>query len=125
MFGDTGFANANADALTFRDENGQPVQYPTAKLPDADVPVVAARRLQLERRRGARRRRFAAAPGIFTGRPAYVWISNQIGNTGVLTGFEVRPDATTPSTGRSTPNPDAYKPTNVTGAPASHYELAP
>ena len=26
--------------------------------------------------------------GIFTGRPAYVWISNQIGNTGVLTGFE-------------------------------------
>src|SRR5206468_5149183 len=25
--------------------------------------------------------------GIFTGRPAYVWISNQIGNTGVLTGF--------------------------------------
>ncbi len=26
--------------------------------------------------------------GIFTGPPLYVWISNQIGNTGVLTGFE-------------------------------------
>ena len=26
--------------------------------------------------------------GVFTGRPAYVWISNQIGNTGVLTGFD-------------------------------------
>ncbi|MGX7835788.1 hypothetical protein ACWKSR_11620, partial [Campylobacter fetus subsp. venerealis] len=26
--------------------------------------------------------------GIFTGSPAYVWISNQIGNNGVLTGFE-------------------------------------
>ena len=26
--------------------------------------------------------------GVFTGPPAYVWISNQIGNTGVLTGFE-------------------------------------
>ena len=25
--------------------------------------------------------------GLFTGKPPYVWISNQIGNTGVLTGF--------------------------------------
>ena len=33
--------------------------------------------------------------GIFTGRPAYVWISNQIGNTGVLTGFEQLDNTTT------------------------------
>jgi hypothetical protein len=26
--------------------------------------------------------------GIFTGPPAFVWISNQVGNNGVLTGFE-------------------------------------
>ena len=37
VFGDTGYANADADALTFRDENGQPVQYESAKLPDANI----------------------------------------------------------------------------------------
>ena len=26
--------------------------------------------------------------GVFTGPPPYVWISNQVGNTGVLTGFD-------------------------------------
>ena len=34
--------------------------------------------------------------GLFSGRPAYVWISNQIGNTGVLIGGTV-PD-TNPGT---------------------------
>jgi len=36
-FGATGFDNANADALTFRDQNGNPVQYNSAKLPDAKI----------------------------------------------------------------------------------------
>ena len=55
--------------------------------------------------------------GIFTGRPAYVWISNQIGNTGVLTGFDQPADNTFARP--FNPNPDAYKPANVTGAPAT------
>ena len=54
--------------------------------------------------------------GVFTGKPAYVWISNQIGNTGMLTGFVA--DATTPTAYPFNPNPDTYKPTTVTGAPA-------
>ena len=64
--------------------------------------------------------------GIFTGRPAYVWISNQIGNTGVLTGFERKDDSNTnPLTYRPFhPDPNHYKPTSVTGEPASSYELA-
>ena len=49
-----------ADALTFRDENGSPVQYSTAKLPDPKLLWSPACRLQLGRRRepqhaGARR----------------------------------------------------------------------
>ncbi|MEI6244628.1 MAG: TonB-dependent receptor, partial [Acidobacteriota bacterium] len=59
--------------------------------------------------------------GIFTGKPAYVWISNQIGNTGVLTGF-VQNDNT--KANPFNPNPDAYKPTTVTGAPALSVDLA-
>ncbi len=36
-FDDTGFQNADADALTFRAADGSPVQYETAKLPDASI----------------------------------------------------------------------------------------
>ena len=35
FFGDTGYPNANVDALTFRDETGAAVQYESGKLPDA------------------------------------------------------------------------------------------
>jgi hypothetical protein len=125
FFGETGFRNELADALTFRDENGQPVQYETAKLPDPNIlwspragfnwNVDAERKTQVR-----------GGSGVFTGRPAYVWISNQIGNTGVLTGFDQRDQsATAPLFSRPfNPDPNAYKPTNVTGAPAATYELA-
>ena len=34
--------------------------------------------------------------GLFSGKPPYVWISNQIGNTGVLAGFiDTRPATST------------------------------
>jgi hypothetical protein len=120
VFGDTGFENANADRLTFRDENGNPAQYSTAKLPDANIlwsprggfnwDVTGDRNLQVR-----------GGTGVFTGRPAYVWISNQIGNTGVLTGFEQLDNTRARP---FNPNPDHYKPANVTGAPASSFELA-
>jgi hypothetical protein len=59
---------------------------------------------------------------VFTGKPAYVWISNQIGNTGMLTGlFEVRTSTTAYP---FNPNPDTYKPKTVTGAPAASVDLA-
>lgn len=127
FFAETGFANAQANALTFRDENGQSVQYQTEKLPDPNI--LWSPRLGfnwnpfnsgiLQVRGGT---------GVFTGKPAYVWISNQVGNNGILTGF-AQSDSSTTATNLLTfrpfnPNPDAYKPTNVTGAPASSYELA-
>ena len=37
---------------------------------------------------GNRTTQVRGGTGVFTGRRLYVWISNQIGNTGVLTGFE-------------------------------------
>ncbi|HVL69246.1 MAG TPA: carboxypeptidase regulatory-like domain-containing protein [Vicinamibacterales bacterium] len=119
-FGDTAFANANADALTFRDEAGNPVQYSTGKLPDA--------RLHWSPRVGFnwdvfsnRQTQLRGGTGVFTGRPAYVWISNQIGNTGVLTGFE---EINNTRNRPFHPDPNRYKPANVTGAPASAFELA-
>ena len=121
VFGDTGYANANADALTFRDQNGQAVQYSTKKLPDPKVlwsPRVGfnwdVTRDQKTQIRGG--------TGVFTGKPAFVWISNQIGNTGVLTGFE---DVRNTTARPFNPNPATYKPAGpLTGAPAATYELA-
>ncbi len=120
FFGDTGFDNPQADALTFRDENNNPVQYDTKKLPDANI--LWSPRIGFNWDvKGDRSTQVRGGTGIFTGSPAFVWISNQIGNTGVLTGFE-RLDNTTARP--FNPDPDHYKPTNVTGQPASSYELA-
>ena len=88
VFGDTGYANAVADALTFRDEDGATrCSTPRGKLPDPNIlwsPRVGFN-WDVD---GNRTTQVRGGTGIFTGRPAYVWISNQIGNTGVLTGFE-------------------------------------
>ena len=118
-FGDTGYANADADARTFRDENGNAAQYVSAKLPDPKIlwsPRVGTNWSMHEGNTQVR-----GGTGIFTGRPAYVWISNQIGNTGVLTGFTQADNITTFP---FHPNPDRYKPAATpTGAPAATYEL--
>ena len=120
VFGETGYANANADALTFRDEAGATVQYSTAKLPDPNV-LWSPRAGFNWNAGGTGRTQVRGGTGVFTGRPAYVWISNQIGNTGVLTGFE---DLRTTTERPFHPDPNRYKPANVSGAPASSYELA-
>ncbi len=119
-FGDTGFENANADALTFRDQNGNPAHYKTKKLPDPNVLWSPRAGFNWDVA-GDRSTQLRGGTGIFTGRPAYVWISNQIGNTGVLTGFEELNNTTARP---FNPDPNRYKPTNVTGQPASSYELA-
>ena len=123
-FGNTGYANAVADAQTFRDEFGNAVQYSTAKLPDPKIlwsprvgfnwDVFSDRNTQVR-----------GGTGVFTGKPAYVWISNQIGNTGVLTGLDEVGRASGTTARPFNPDPDFYKPKGTpTGAPAATYELA-
>ena len=119
-WGETAYANANVDALTFRDPSGSPVQFSTGKLPDAS-PLWSPRVGFNWDVSGKRNTQIRGGTGVFTGKPAYVWISNQIGNTGVLTGFEqIENTRNRPFN----PNPDFYKPTTVTGAPAASVDLA-
>jgi len=119
-FDDTGIANPVADALTFRDETGASVQYSTGKLPDAN-PLVSPRvgfNWDVLKNRNTQVR---GGTGVFTGKPLFVWISNQIGNTGMQTGF----DRIVNTTARPfNPNPDAYKPATVSGAPPASTNLA-
>ena len=118
-FSNTGFDNPKADLLTFRDENGNPVQFNTGKLPNANLlwsPRVGANWDVF----GDRTTQVRGGTGIFTAPPAFVWISNQIGNTGMLTGMiDVKNTTAYPFN----PNPDHYKPA-PTGAVPTSYELA-
>ena len=116
---DNAFANPEADNMSFMDENGNPRRYSTKRLPGGDVMFSPRVGFNWDVF-GDRTTQVRGGTGIFTGKPAYVWVSNQIGNNGVLTGFEqldntkLRP---------FNPNPNAYKPTTVTGKPAASYEL--
>lgn len=120
FFAATGFTNPQANAMSFMDENGQSVQFRTEKLPDANIlwsPRVGFNWTPL----GSGRVQVRGGTGVFTGRPAYVWISNQIGGNGILTGFEQLDNVTSRP---FDPNPNRYKPATVTGAPAPSYDLA-
>ncbi|MGE0454682.1 MAG: carboxypeptidase regulatory-like domain-containing protein [Vicinamibacteria bacterium] len=120
FFGDTGFTNANADALAFRDEDGNSVQYQTGELPGANVQISPRAGFNWDVK-GDRTLQVRGGSGILSGPPIYVWLSNQIGNTGVLTGFAQLSNTTARP---FHPDPNHYKPTSVTGEPASSYELA-
>ena len=84
-FKNTAYQNDKADALTFRDEDGNPVQYKTGEMPDTKI-LWSPRVAMNWDVGGQQRRRCAWEPASFTGPPLYVWISNQLGNTGVLIG---------------------------------------
>ncbi len=119
VFDETAYSNPRADALTFRDETGAAVQYQSGKLPDPKLlwsPRVAAN-WDVS---GRGRTQVRMGTGLFTGPPLYVWISNQLGNTGVLIG-EITQQNTRAFP--FNPNIDRYKPTNVTGEGAASFEL--
>jgi Carboxypeptidase regulatory-like domain len=120
IFGNTAYDNANVDALSFRDETGAAVKYNTGKLPDPK-PLWSPRVGFNWDVNSDQKTQVRGGTGIFTGKPAYVWISNQIGNTGVLTGFILDDNITTRP---FNPDPDFYKPKTVTGAPATSVDLA-
>jgi hypothetical protein len=118
-FKNTAFRNAAADALTFRSEAGAPIQFATGEMPSTKVlwsPRVGVNWDLF----GDQTTQVRGGGGLFSGRPAYVWISNQIGNTGVLIGERIvlAPGSAFPFS----PNPDKYK-LPATGVNAGSYAL--
>lgn len=87
FFDETGFENQQVLTQTYRTPDGDPIQVSTAKLPDAK-PLWSPRIGFNYDVMGDKTFQVRGGTGIFTGRPAFVWISNQIGNNGILTGFE-------------------------------------
>ena len=123
VFENTAYLNPNANALTFRDEAGQPVQYDSGAMPGANI--LWSPRLGFNYNLTAdQKTQLRGGTGVFTGQPLYVWISNQLGNTGMLQGAISADTASNQSTSQFpfSTNLDRYKPV-ATGAPAASYEL--
>jgi hypothetical protein len=117
-FGNTAFDNPVADTLTFRDQDGSPVKYNTGALPET-TPYWSPRVGINWDVNGNQATQVRGGSGLFSGKPPYVWISNQIGNTGVLYGFI---DSRGTSAFPFNPSTDKYKPA-ATGGTAASYEL--
>ena len=121
-FKNTAYDNRVADTMTFRDASGAPIRYNSGALPG--INLLFSPRFGFNYDVGGEQQtQIRGGTGIFTGRPAYVWISNQVGNTGMLTGFI---SATNTTAFPFNPNPFAYKPADslITGAPAANFALA-
>jgi hypothetical protein len=85
IYANTALNNPIVDTLNFLDENGKSVRYGTDDLPDTN-PLFSPRVGFNYDVKGDRSLQLRGGTGLFSGRPAFVWISNQVGNNGLLTG---------------------------------------
>ncbi len=120
-FVNQGYPNADADVMTFRDEKGNAVQYKTGQMPETKVLWSPRVGVNWDIA-GDQKTQLRGGTGLFSGRPAYVWISNQLGSTGVLIGQILD---TAPGTKYGfTSDINAYKPaTIVPGTHSASYTL--
>jgi Carboxypeptidase regulatory-like domain len=109
-FANTALENPVISAAPFRDENDQIYKVNTGVLP--------ATKILWEPRigfnydvKGDQTTQLRGGAGIFTGRPPYVFVSNQIGNNGILTGFI---DQANTKAYPFTANPTVYQPATPT-----------
>lgn len=122
----TALENKLITPLTFA--NGEKLN--TGKMADAQILIEPRIGFNLDVNNNAKTQ-VRGGTGVFTGRPPFVFLSNAIGNNGVLTGFT---DARTPAAilagngaGSTafgfTPNPSQYYTPSAAAAPAQ-YDLA-
>ena len=81
-FDETAIENPAVTAMTFA--GGE--KFNTGKLPDTQLLWEPRFAFNYDAK-GDQSIQFRGGTGVFTGRPPYVFISNQVGNNGVLTGF--------------------------------------
>lgn len=85
-FGNTALENKVISAQTYKDTEGAAYKINTGTLPDAKILWEPRVGFNWDVT-GQRSTQVRGGSGVFTGRPPYVFISNQIGNNGILTGF--------------------------------------
>jgi len=81
-FGNTAFDNPVADTLTFRDQDGSPVQYNSGALPDTTAYWSPRVGFNWDIH-GNQTDQLRANAGIFTGPPPFILVANALQNTGL------------------------------------------
>jgi hypothetical protein len=114
----TSLENTVVTGLTFKDETGASVKYNTGVLPSGN-PLWSPRVGFNWDVKSDKTLQIRGGSGIFTGRPPFVWLSNQIGNNGILAGY------TTDTKGVAfTLDPTRYKPAGADPYAASTFDIA-
>jgi hypothetical protein len=117
----SGFVNTEVDNFGFVDEDGKPTKLSTSQLPSAKVMISPRWGFNYDVFSN-KKTQVRGGIGLFTGRPAFVWISNQIGNNGVQSGA-ISTDNTTQFP--FSPNVERNIPTVTNpGQPAPSYNIA-
>ncbi len=110
MFGDTALENPAISAQTYKDITGSAYKINTGQMPETKILWEPRLGFNYDVT-GNKKTQLRGGSGIFTGRPPYVWISNQIGNNGILTGFI---DEANTTKYPFTNDPSVYRPANPT-----------
>lgn len=85
-FGNTALENPAVTSMNFADPNGNVVRFNTGNLPKTQILLEPRLGFNWDVK-GKKQTQVRGGTGVFTGRPPYVFVSNQVGNNGVLTGF--------------------------------------
>ena len=85
FFTNDGFVNTEVDQMSFVNEKGAATKLSTSKLPGYKVMINPRIGFNYDVN-GDKSVQIRGGAGLFTGRPPFVYISNQMGNNGVLNG---------------------------------------
>jgi len=103
FFSGGGMVNTEVDGMSFVNEKNEATKLSTSKLPGAKIMINPRWGFNLDVN-GNKKTQIRGGLGLFSGRPAFVWISNQMGNNGVQSGsisldnaktYPFNPDVTT------------------------------
>jgi Carboxypeptidase regulatory-like domain/TonB dependent receptor len=122
IFSSNGVNNPQVDGYTFVDEKGNPTKVSTSQLPSTKVMINPRFGFNYDVK-GDKKTQLRGGLGLFSGRPAFVFISNAVGNNGMQAG-QISQDNT--KNYPFSPNITRNIPTNIVpGTPASSYNIAP
>lgn len=119
FFKETGIQNDSVSSYVFRDEQGKYLPLSTKRLPGAH-PLFNPRGGFNWDVTGKKQTQIRGGLGLYSGRPAFVWISNQMGNNGVQSGSIA---ATNTTAFAFNTDPKRWIPTTIT-TPAPSYNIA-
>ncbi len=131
FFTSNGVNNPQVDGYNFVDEKGNPTKVSTSQLPSAKVMINPRFGFNYDVN-SDKNTQIRGGAGLFSGRPAFVFISNAVGNNGMQAG-QISKDQvisggviTTPLTAYPfSPNIDRNIPATTPGSPAASYNIAP